>query len=158
MNGKSHTRFPFKDLIGLLIGKPWDPAMGKFQPAIRNESGESEEKDEILHARRRKSNPRLNRREQRGTEVEVVAAGCPNWLVAVSGKTINGWLPKRADNFEKIDKIGCETYSNNVYKHRDVLLNKVAAMKKVRFDNLNPESVKVYGNRDHHIEKAWRSP
>ncbi|KAF5736939.1 serine/threonine-protein kinase [Tripterygium wilfordii] len=49
--------------------------------------------------------------------------------------------PRRADTFEKLDKIGQGTYSN-VYKARDSLTGKIVAMKKVRFDNLEPESVK----------------
>ncbi|KAH0652404.1 hypothetical protein KY289_030082 [Solanum tuberosum] len=100
----------------------------------------AEEKEEILHTRRRKPNPRLSR-VPKGIEGELVVAGWPNWLVSVAGDALNGWLPRRADTFEKIDKIGQGTYSN-VYKARDRLLNKVVALKKVRFDNLDPESVK----------------
>lgn len=72
---------------------------------------------------------------------EQVAAGWPPWLSAVCGEALNGWIPRRADTFEKIDKIGSGTYSN-VYKARDLLTGKVVALKKVRFDNLEPESVK----------------
>ncbi|WMV36841.1 hypothetical protein MTR67_030226 [Solanum verrucosum] len=101
----------------------------------------AEEKEEILHTRRWKLNPRLSRGVPKGIEGELVVAGWPNWLVSVAGDTLNGWLPRRADTFEKLDKIGQGTYSN-VYKGRDLLLNKVVALKKVRFDNLDPESVK----------------
>lgn len=38
-------------------------------------------------------------------------------------------------------QIGQGTYSS-VYKGRDLLNNKVVALKKVRFDNMDPESVK----------------
>ncbi|XP_057960698.1 probable serine/threonine-protein kinase At1g54610 [Malania oleifera] len=72
---------------------------------------------------------------------EQVAAGWPSWLSAVAGEAINGWIPRRADTFEKIDKIGQGTYSN-VYKAKDMLTGKIVALKKVRFDNLEPESVK----------------
>ncbi|CAM0907326.1 unnamed protein product [Alopecurus aequalis] len=72
---------------------------------------------------------------------EQVAAGWPAWLSAVAGEAINGWTPRRADSFEKIDKIGQGTYSN-VYKARDSLSGKIVALKKVRFDNLEPESVR----------------
>ncbi|KAL9379093.1 hypothetical protein Peur_027575 [Populus x canadensis] len=75
------------------------------------------------------------------TRGEQVAAGWPPWLSAVCGEALNGWIPRRADTFEKIDKIGSGTYSN-VYKARDLLTGKVVALKKVRFDNLEPESVK----------------
>lgn len=72
---------------------------------------------------------------------EQVAAGWPQWLSEVAGEAINGWIPRRADTFEKLAKIGQGTYSN-VYKARDTVTGKVVALKKVRFDNLEPESVK----------------
>ncbi|KAK9104073.1 hypothetical protein Scep_020917 [Stephania cephalantha] len=65
----------------------------------------------------------------------------PPWLSAVAGDAIEGWAPRRADSFEKLDKIGQGTYSN-VYKARDLITGKIVALKKVRFDNLEPESVK----------------
>ncbi|KAJ6776291.1 CELL DIVISION PROTEIN KINASE [Salix koriyanagi] len=40
----------------------------------------------------------------RATEGEQVAAGWPSWLAAVAGEAIKGWLPRRADSFEKLDK------------------------------------------------------
>ncbi|XP_059290316.1 probable serine/threonine-protein kinase At1g54610 [Lycium ferocissimum] len=85
--------------------------------------------------------PRLSRGVPKGIEGELVAAGWPSWLVAVAGEALNGWIPRRADTFEKTDKIGQRTYSN-VYKARNCLLNKVVALKKVRVDNLDPKSVK----------------
>jgi len=36
---------------------------------------------------------------------EQVAAGWPAWLSAVAGEAIDGWTPRRADSFEKIDKV-----------------------------------------------------
>ncbi|KAG9149805.1 hypothetical protein Leryth_024596 [Lithospermum erythrorhizon] len=72
---------------------------------------------------------------------EHVAAGWPSWLSAHVGEVIDGWLPRRADTFEKIDKIGQGTYSN-VYKAKDTITGKIVALKKVRFDNLEPESVR----------------
>lgn len=41
----------------------------------------------------------------RATEGEQVAAGWPPWLAAVAGEAIKGWLPRRADSFEKLDKV-----------------------------------------------------
>lgn len=43
----------------------------------------------------------------KATEGEQVAAGWPAWLSAVAGEAINGWLPRRADTFEKLDKVCC---------------------------------------------------
>lgn len=38
-------------------------------------------------------------------EGELIAAGWPSWLAAVAGEAINGWLPRKADTFEKLDKV-----------------------------------------------------
>ncbi|KAL9259460.1 putative serine/threonine-protein kinase [Drosera capensis] len=85
-------------------------------------------------------NPRLSN-PPRNVYGEQVAAGWPAWLSAVAGEAISGWVPRRADTFEKIDKVGQGTYSN-VYKARDSYTGKIVALKKVRFDNLEPESVR----------------
>ncbi|KAJ0250445.1 putative cell division-related protein [Hirschfeldia incana] len=77
----------------------------------------------------------------KGVEAEYVAAGWPPWLASVAGEAIKGWVPRRADSFEKLDKIGQGTYSN-VYRARDLDQKKIVALKKVRFDNLEPESVR----------------
>ncbi|XP_073302830.1 probable serine/threonine-protein kinase At1g54610 [Primulina huaijiensis] len=90
--------------------------------------------------RRSRPNPRLSN-PPKHIQGEQVAAGWPSWLSAVAGEAINGWTPRRADSFEKIDKIGQGTYSN-VYKARDAISGKIVALKKVRFDNLEPESVR----------------
>ncbi|KAJ6433467.1 hypothetical protein OIU84_017204 [Salix udensis] len=72
-------------------------------------------------------------------EAEQVAAGWPSWLASVAGEAIMGWVPRRANTFEKLDRIGQGTYSN-VYKARDVTHGKIVAIKKVRFDSNDPES------------------
>lgn len=38
-------------------------------------------------------------------EGEQVAAGWPAWLSAVAGEAIQGWVPLRADAFEKLEKV-----------------------------------------------------
>ncbi|KAK1584089.1 hypothetical protein Q3G72_029681 [Acer saccharum] len=78
--------------------------------------------------RRSRPNTRLSNppKHLRG---EQVAAGWPPWLTAVCGEALNGWIPRRADTFEKIDKIGQGTYSN-VYKAKDMLTGKIVALKK----------------------------
>ncbi|XP_019152134.1 PREDICTED: probable serine/threonine-protein kinase At1g09600 isoform X2 [Ipomoea nil] len=72
---------------------------------------------------------------------EQSAAGWPTWLSAVAAEAIHGWLPRSADSFEKLNKIGQGTYSS-VYKARDLTNNKIVAMKKVRFVNMDAESVR----------------
>ncbi|KAJ4766431.1 Protein kinase superfamily protein [Rhynchospora pubera] len=68
-------------------------------------------------------------------------AGWPTWLSSVSSDAIRGWSPRRADSFHKLDKIGQGTYSS-VYKARDLETGKIVALKKVRFINKDPESVR----------------
>ncbi|GAV83714.1 Pkinase domain-containing protein [Cephalotus follicularis] len=74
-------------------------------------------------------------------EGEHVAAGWPAWLSAVAGEAIQGWVPLRADAYEKLDKIGQGTYSS-VFRAREIATGKIVALKKVRFDNFEPESVR----------------
>ncbi|KAM0972130.1 hypothetical protein ACFX2H_019674 [Malus domestica] len=76
-----------------------------------------------------------------GAKGEQTAAGWPSWLTSVAGDAIKGWVPRRADSFEKLDKIGQGTYSS-VYKARDLETGKIVALKKVRFVNMDPESVR----------------
>ncbi|CAN8290119.1 unnamed protein product [Cochlearia groenlandica] len=77
----------------------------------------------------------------RSAEAELIAAGWPYWLTSVAGEAIKGWIPRRADSFERLDKIGQGTYSV-VYKARDLETDQLVAMKKVRFATMDPESVK----------------
>ncbi|KAL1216488.1 putative serine/threonine-protein kinase [Cardamine amara subsp. amara] len=74
-------------------------------------------------------------------EVKQVSAGWPAWLVSVAGEALVNWAPRRANTFEKQEKIGQGTYSS-VYRARDLLTNKIVALKKVRFDLNDIESVK----------------
>jgi serine/threonine protein kinase len=83
----------------------------------------------------------LVRNPSNHSEAELVAAGWPAWMAAFAGEAIHGWIPRRAESFEKLYKIGQGTYSN-VYKARDLDNGKIVALKKVRFDNLEPESVR----------------
>ncbi|XP_065852873.1 probable serine/threonine-protein kinase At1g54610 [Euphorbia lathyris] len=112
---------------------------------VQNDESRKEEKvdgDKRPKGERRRSrpNPRLSN-PPKNLRGEQVAAGWPPWLSTVCGEALSGWIPRRADTFEKIDKIGSGTYSN-VYKAKDLLTGKIVALKKVRFDNLEPESVK----------------
>ncbi|KAK7401955.1 hypothetical protein VNO78_13851 [Psophocarpus tetragonolobus] len=77
----------------------------------------------------------------KGLEGEQVVAGWPTWLSSVAGEAIQGWIPRKADTFERFHKIGQGTYST-VYKARDLTHQKIVALKRVRFDNLDVESVK----------------
>ncbi|WCJ32360.1 Protein kinase superfamily protein [Euphorbia peplus] len=76
-----------------------------------------------------------------GEKGAQMVSGWPSWLTAVAGDAINGWAPRSAESFEKLDKVGQGTYSN-VYKARDLETNKIVALKKVRFATMDPESVR----------------
>ncbi|XP_034218985.1 probable serine/threonine-protein kinase At1g54610 [Prunus dulcis] len=68
--------------------------------------------------------------------------GWPKWLVEnVPEDVLSGLVPKTADSYDKLAKVGQGTYSN-VYKARDRDTKKIVALKKVRFDTSEPESVK----------------
>lgn len=41
-----------------------------------------------------------------GFSGEHVAAGWPSWLTAVAAEAIDGWIPRKASSFEKLDKVG----------------------------------------------------
>ncbi|KAK4402016.1 putative serine/threonine-protein kinase [Sesamum angolense] len=95
----------------------------------------------------------------------------PVWLTAVAGEAIKGLTPRKLESFERLEKIselsphvpvecpflkpprkpyeththshiviGQGTYSN-VYRARDLETGKIVALKKVRFCNMDPESV-----------------
>ncbi|CAL5392236.1 unnamed protein product [Camellia sinensis] len=78
---------------------------------------------------------------QKYVEGEQVAAGWPAWLSAVAGEAIHGWVPLSADSFEKLEKVGQGTYSS-VFHARNLETGRIVALKKVRFDNFEPESVR----------------
>lgn len=40
-----------------------------------------------------------------GVEAEQIAAGWPSWLTSVAGEAIQGWLPRSAESYEKLNKV-----------------------------------------------------
>ncbi|KAK9054603.1 hypothetical protein SSX86_025682 [Deinandra increscens subsp. villosa] len=83
---------------------------------------------------------RIRRRPKPEYSLQI-APTWPAWLTGVAGDVIKDWTPRRANSFEKLDKIGQGTYSN-VYKARDLVTGRIVALKKVRVDTLEPENVK----------------
>ncbi|KAJ9559836.1 hypothetical protein OSB04_004996 [Centaurea solstitialis] len=76
-----------------------------------------------------------------GTQAAQRAAGWPSWLTSVASEAVQGWVPRSADSYEMLNKIGQGTYSS-VYRARDLQTDKIVAVKKVRFVNMDPESVR----------------
>lgn len=77
---------------------------------VGNEEAPKEEKTDGSQLprsvkKKSRSNPRLSNppNHVRG---EQVAAGWPSWLSDVAGPALNGWIPRRADTFQKLDKVG----------------------------------------------------
>ncbi|XP_019453877.1 PREDICTED: probable serine/threonine-protein kinase At1g54610 [Lupinus angustifolius] len=91
-------------------------------------------------------------RVPKAVEGENVAAGWPSWLSSVAGDAIKGWIPRSAKTFERLHKIGQGTYST-VYKAHDLTNQKIVALKRVRFDNLDPESVKFMAREIHVLRR-----
>ncbi|KAK9216392.1 hypothetical protein WN944_008401 [Citrus x changshan-huyou] len=76
-----------------------------------------------------------------GVDGELVN-GWPKWLTDnIPREVLAGLVPKSAESYDKIDKVGQGTYSN-VYKALDRDTGKIVALKKVKFDTSEPESVK----------------
>lgn len=40
-----------------------------------------------------------------GERGDQVVAGWPSWLASVAGEAINGWIPRKADSFKKLEKV-----------------------------------------------------
>ncbi|CAI9267174.1 unnamed protein product [Lactuca saligna] len=76
-----------------------------------------------------------------GTQGAQKSAQWPSWLTSVAPEAVHGWTPRSADSYEMLNKIGQGTYSS-VYKARDLQNDRIVAIKKVRFVNMDPESVR----------------
>lgn len=48
-------------------------------------------------------------------EAEQIIAGWPSWLSAAAGEAIHGWLPLRADSFEKLEKVLYPSFLFNLF-------------------------------------------
>lgn len=81
--------------------------------------------DQIEKKRREKSDvsaidhPGVGR-VPKATHGEQIAAGWPAWLSNVAGEAIKGWIPRRANTFEKLEKV-CSILS--------LMLNYIHALK-----------------------------
>lgn len=70
----------------------------------KEKKGDGDQRPPKEGRRRSKPNQRLSNvpKHARG---EQVAAGWPVWLTEACGEALSGWIPRRADTFEKIDKV-----------------------------------------------------
>lgn len=92
----------------------------KEEPEKENEEESGGRKSATRELKKSKSNKTSNNSNKKGnsekksvfslrfgryTEAEQIAAGWPPWLTAVAGEAVDGWMPMRADLFEKLDKV-----------------------------------------------------
>uniref|UniRef100_A0A0E0MNY5 [RNA-polymerase]-subunit kinase n=1 Tax=Oryza punctata TaxID=4537 RepID=A0A0E0MNY5_ORYPU len=80
----------------------------------------------------------------RYVEAEQVAAGWPSWLSAAAAEAVHGW-------------IGQGTYSS-VFRARNLETGKIVALKKVRFDSGEPESVRFMAREILILRRLHRHP
>ena len=85
-------------------GKEEEKKGGETEEEKKERDGKGRSQKPRGERRRSKPNPRLSN-PPKNVHGEQVAAGWPSWLSAVAGEAINGWVPRRADTFEKIDKV-----------------------------------------------------
>lgn len=61
-----------------------------------------------------------------GAEGELIAAGWPSWLASVAGEAVKGWLPRRIDSYDKLEKVispHCLLFATKFY-HLNVKINR----------------------------------
>ncbi|XP_006365480.1 probable serine/threonine-protein kinase At1g09600 [Solanum tuberosum] len=94
--------------------------------------------------------PRISKSIPNAMADEQIAAGWPAWLVATGTEAIHGWLPRKLESFHMLDKIGYGAYST-VYKARDLEHNKIVALKRLKFDNveLMMKEINILRRLDH---------
>jgi len=85
------------DMKVSLIGKESGGSMRLFD--YQNGKKKKEKPESAVH-----DHPGVGR-VPKGLEGEQVAAGWPTWLSSVAGEAIQGWIPRRADTFERFGKV-----------------------------------------------------
>ncbi|CAJ1976904.1 unnamed protein product [Sphenostylis stenocarpa] len=118
------------------------PTKNKVEPGVAND-GAGHYEDKVVGREGR----RVTRRDDKKLpnkccfEDEMIE-GWPRWLVDnVPAQVLAGLVPRSAESYKMIDKVGQGTYSN-VYKALDRDTGEIVALKKVRFNTSEPESIK----------------
>ncbi|KAK1395605.1 putative serine/threonine-protein kinase [Heracleum sosnowskyi] len=75
------------------------------------------------------------------SEYELIAAGWPSWMVKDAGEAFKGWVPRKEQSFLKLAIIGEGAYSI-VYRALDLEQGKIVALKKIKFKNLKPKTIR----------------
>lgn len=89
-----------------------DDSVAKVEGESKAETDETQNKEKVeddQREQRRRSRPSTKLGNlPKHTRGEQVAAGWPSWLSEICGEALSGWIPRRANTFEKIDKVGCD--------------------------------------------------
>ena len=66
----------------------------------------------VFQRREALQQPRMTRISSvsNGERGAQVMAGWPSWLASVAGEAINGWIPRKPDSFEKLEKVSYFVY------------------------------------------------
>lgn len=85
------------------------PSLGKVPSGKLKPSGQAPVQQEEASEKKkeRTTTDVVPRPVPKSLEGEHIAAGWPSWLASVAGEAIKGWVPRRADSFEKLDKVSC---------------------------------------------------
>jgi hypothetical protein len=103
-----------------LRAQPRPPAPAPPQEAAAAAAGKPEQPAEKLTRQERRSRsscPALGGSFTNRARREQVAGGWPAWLSAVTGEAIDDWTPRRADFFEKIDKVRARSIPAPLLSH-----------------------------------------
>ncbi|PKI67910.1 hypothetical protein CRG98_011506, partial [Punica granatum] len=73
----------------------------KLEAEEEKKAKDDQQSRELRRRSRTSTRPRNLPKHSHG---EQVAAGWPSWLSEACGEALSGWLPRRANTFEKIDK------------------------------------------------------
>ncbi|AQK78934.1 hypothetical protein ZEAMMB73_Zm00001d035388 [Zea mays] len=103
--GSQHNAGVRADVVRLGSGEGADYCSSSAARRLEKVKDEAEEAGKAVVAVAAASWSFRLRSLRKSLEGEQVAAGWPLWLSAVAGEAIQGWIPLKADSFEKLDKL-----------------------------------------------------
>ncbi|XP_054806146.1 probable serine/threonine-protein kinase At1g54610 [Prosopis cineraria] len=134
--GRQNQREPREHQVESGMGNDKRQDGGVAGPERVKEKGRLNNREGKKHAVRN-----ISKVSRKSFEDEMVD-GWPKWLVDnVPKEALAGLVPKSAESYIMINKVGQGTYSN-VYKARDRNTGESVALKKVRLDTSRPECIK----------------
>ncbi|EXB64485.1 putative serine/threonine-protein kinase [Morus notabilis] len=100
-----------------------------------------------------RSSKRVAKKKKKKIGGDELVGRWPDWLVEnIPQGVLEGLVPRSVHSYDKLAKIGHGTYSN-VYKARDRVTKKIVALKKVRFDTSESDSIKFMAREIRILQK-----